>query len=409
MLSSGYPLVALGGKPEIMLVPIAAGLVAGLLLARHEYNNSWSLPVLAAFCAINLAQLEMSTGVSLRSILGFVLRLFVAYGFCRLGRDIPRAVVNAMTVLATIAIVIFSMQIACNAFGIDLADAMAPMSFDDGTRGRLYTVFHNFNDKLNRLRNAGIFWEPGAFAGYCSLALILLALIRHSLTLQQYRRRLLILVTAIVTSQSTTGILVTPLVLLLHLAATTKPRRNLAPIIAVWLIGAAAIGLLGYWALTAPVVREKIAAQVAMAVNAQGNWQLNRIGTMISDLSDLMQRPWFGWGANPLIRPSLVHADPSVQAGQGNGLSNFLARFGIIGMLIYLCAAAHGLMIATNRGVFLASVSVVLLCVILIGENFLNFPLFLAIMFLGARHGGTTAVKIEFDEVPVDSQLTAFR
>ena len=385
LFSSGNPIFAPGGRSELLLIPFALGLLVAIQASRHKYKNAWSILILALFCAINLAQIASSFGAPIQSALGYLLRLFVAYGICRLARNAPLLIVNAMSILAAIAIAVFGMQVVCHVFALDLAEALKPMAFAQGAADHIYTLIHNFNGPLDRFRNAGIFWEPGAFSGYCSVALILLALIRDKYSSHKYRLRLSILLIAIATSQSTTGFVVLPPILLLHLSLAARKQTSVVPVVAVWLMGALCIGSLAYIIMNAPAVRDKIQDQIAEVVTGKGHWQDTRVGTMIADVTDIMQRPWLGWGANPLIRPSMANASVAIQHSVGNGLSNFLARFGVVGFITYVVATTHGLMISTSRGLVASSFSTVLLCVILVGENYLNYPLFLAFMFLGAQ------------------------
>ena len=69
--------------------------------------------------------------------------------------------------------------------------------------------------------------------------------------------------------------------------------------------------------------------------------------------------------------------------GMGNGFSDFIAKFGILGMFLYLLTLYRGT-IYYNRGNSLRSLHIILIVVIMLqGEAFLGFPLFLGLMFLG--------------------------
>ena len=68
--------------------------------------------------------------------------------------------------------------------------------------------------------------------------------------------------------------------------------------------------------------------------------------------------------------------------GMGNGFSDFTAKFGLVGMLTWFVAGGRAFVRLTGASRLLAGLIAALLFVELQGECFLNFPLFLGLMFV---------------------------
>lgn len=69
-------------------------------------------------------------------------------------------------------------------------------------KGYLISPFHTWGWTYIFARNAGPFWEPGAFQGYLLLAILF---IMNKKNIQDYKRSLTILVAAVITTMSTAG------------------------------------------------------------------------------------------------------------------------------------------------------------------------------------------------------------
>ena len=68
--------------------------------------------------------------------------------------------------------------------------------------------------------------------------------------------------------------------------------------------------------------------------------------------------------------------------GMGNGMSDFTAKFGITGMLIFLAMLFRGFLSLANRNAWQALIGLAVIALALQGEAFLSYPLFLGLMVL---------------------------
>jgi O-antigen ligase len=125
-----------------------------------------------------------------------------------------------------------------------------------------------------------------------------------------------------------------------------------------------------------------------MTERKTGTWYATRTGTLSFDLKYIMKKPLTGWGANPKTRFSLNPEMIGLQLGMGNGMSDFLVKYGVIGFLTFLY------LIFQNFNFYLCDPIKAGLCVLLIlltlqGETFLGYPLYLGLMFLNESQKNT--------------------
>ena len=85
------------------------------------------------------------------------------------------------------------------------------------------------------MRNSGMFWEPGAFAGYLLLALIFIVLKNQKFSLGIYRKEGFLVLLGLLSTLSTTGYIVLSVFIFLYILQNYRVR--LIIIIPVFIIG----------------------------------------------------------------------------------------------------------------------------------------------------------------------------
>ena len=221
-------------------------------------------------------------------------------------------------------------------------------------------------------RNSGPMWEPGAFQGVINLAIFLLP--TDALLQRRNRARLLVMLLALLTTFSTTGYVVLFLVVLYKIARASGRSLAKVPLFALALVVAVAT----YTELD--FLGEKVTRQFENAQVLE-DFSPDRFGALLFDLYYIEKNPWFGNGFHESTR----YADhPHLQGeplGHGNGLSNFVATLGAAGIATYLFGiASSGFGRDRTDRIALA----IIVCVLSVGEQFLGYPLFLALPFIGA-------------------------
>jgi hypothetical protein len=368
------------GNPAAFVVPnrvVYAALLALFLvywIVRPTRLDRRTLAVLAVFVGLIGAHVASFGSLVVPASVGFAIKLLVAVFAAKTIPDLPGRFVTVMAWLALFSLLFHVPHL----LGLPPEAVFWPLRapLDDGD---LFHIFvHNFH-KEGAGRNSGLFWEPGAFAGYLVVALLFA-------TVGARRRaaswKIAAILVGIASTASTTGFVASALVLM-YLAWTGVKFRNAAlrlvvpPMIALPVI---AVGVVAYNEL--PFLGEKVASQIDKAMAGVEGAEINRFGNLLFDVNYIVQRPLTGWSATPETRAALDSDISDVVAGQGNGLTGLLVRFGLIGFLAVALATAAS--IARWSGSWLTGVfSVGILSMLMFGEQFHNYPFLWCLCFLG--------------------------
>jgi len=218
------------------------------------------------------------------------------------------------------------------------------------------------------IRNPGMFWEPGAFAGYLLLGLIFIVLKNRSFTIGQYQKEVIWIILGIITSQSTTGYLLLTLLTFLFIWNKYSWSRIYVVPLSVLLI---------YWvsnniAFMGDKVEDQYTQATAMGKNDISN---SRFGSFNMDMQYIISQPFTGNGLDFSTRYRF-HPGVTEDIGNGNGMSNFLACWGIPFFLFWLYCVYRVTYIITQKK-SISYFHLIMLILILQGEQFLNYPMFL--------------------------------
>jgi hypothetical protein len=375
VLASGNPVVPfLFGKEAVLIglpiILVSYGLLQGVRVKKND------LVIVGSFTLISFVHLlEFGTSV-LPASLGFLLKIVAALLLVRVTRDFVSSYVRVMCWLAIVSCVFFFPQVV---LGETLRAYAQPFSIPYMPKV-IHIAIHNFGPEHDAFRNAGVFWEPGAFAGYLVLAIVLTVmqdLARHR---QLRLNKVIVLGLAVLITQSTTGIVVLSSLLVAFLSVKYGTRR-LGRLFALGVVIAPII-YISY--STLPFLGEKIAYQLEMTVEQREGNELTRFGNVVYDYRFIVARPILGWSPNHETRAILDESVSDWVSGQGNGLTGFIVRFGVAGFMIY-AFFVYRRFVVNLRNATLAVASTAGVLMLLMGEQFLNFPVFLAIMFISAN------------------------
>jgi hypothetical protein len=370
-----------------------------LYLTRKKSPLALSdLSVIFLFLMILAVQALFFNFFPLVTIAGFIIDLFVGFAAVRLVNNFPRIYINVMYVICTVSLCFYVPEQLFHAVGRDFASLFTPIVY------LVREVFlyccdthilvYNFEFPAEVHRNAGIFWEPGAFAGYILLALIFLGLKKDSYEKQFYMTRLYVMLITLFTTLSTMGYLVCSVVLMIHY----RPGGRTAAANLGWLSIIIMVSpLLSYGAVriwNLDHMGPKIIHQYENAVSRSGdNWQRTRFGQVLWDWKYIKRRPIIGWGLHPKTRYALDPRDMLLSKGQGNGLLGFVHTFGLLGLGVFVAAAWKGLYILSGNNFFRSVLAVAAILLMSNGEGFLRSPLFLGLMFLEKSRWKSTEEK----------------
>ncbi len=318
------------------------------------------------FILIILHYLKFGNLVIVASI-GFIINITIAFLNVKIIKNFSEIYIKIIYYISIISLLFyFSYVVAGIKFGVQLNDISYHNFF-----------YHYKLEGLNYFRNCGPFWEPGAFAGYLVLALFLI--LRD---FEKINKKIFIFISiALITTFSTTGYISYFLILIIMLLKKKiiyfDNNKFYGPIFVIIIISILGV----YFYNEFDLLSNKINLQFEASQYQLKNYQSNRIGNFLYDLYFIKINPIYGLSANIDIRNLYDPLASDIIFNQGNALSGFTVRFGLIGILTILYFFTYSVFNST-KSYSITFVSIILLCSLLFSEKYLNFPLFFILFFL---------------------------
>ena len=384
---SGNPAMSFGLPHQPFYVAVAALFFFLMVLQQIEIVTPSLIGIFIFFAFILIYQSYSFSFFPVVTLLGFFVRLFIAYAAVRLIKDFARSYVVIIYWLAILSFIFYIPQQIGNLAGFYFPAIFRPIEpiFGEPQGWRMTLFVHTFIFYQDMVyRNDGIFWEPGALAGYVNLGIILLASIRDQYEKRAYQQRLAMLVACLLSTLSTTGYIVLPLALLLHLNLEGKIGISKAIHFFFFTLVTIAI-FVGFFAVAweQPFMKEKIMRSIFVAQYKPDNWEADRIGTILFDLDYIEERPLTGWGLHEdtrnLLHPFLTGL---AETGRGNGMSDFAAKIGLPALFLWMYCVFKYFFIMSEHNTIKSCIGFLCVVIILNGECYLNYPLFLCFFFL---------------------------
>jgi hypothetical protein len=310
--------------------------------------------------------------VALMASFGFLVKISIGLLSASLIDDFFRKYVRLMAILSVISLCFYLPTVV----GIDMSSALSFLNIPFEKSSVVHIGIHNFHQEYET-RNCGMFWEPGAFAGYLVLALLLMPTLGKGRQFDKWE--VIAIVAGLLTTQSTMGY-ITGMLVGAYFLADRYFRLGLVATLPFIAIAIVFIAGTVYFAVTElDFMGDKVQAQFFETQVASQGHEINRFGNLIYDLDFITQRPLVGWSGNPETRFAV---DPELAVfidGQGNALTGFWVRFGVVGWLALLI----GLYRATFRreqSHIASFFAVGIFAGLLFSEQFTNFPLIYAFL-----------------------------
>ena len=391
LVISGNPGVSmLAGGIESILSVTFLGVGAILLVRRNLQWSRWAAVPFVVFGFLLLVQCLSFQVFPYLTIIGFLIRLSIGLIIWMLVPQLPYIFIRIMVFLTVISFFFWIGGLVGFLHPLIIRVALQNAEVE-AVHSRLSLIVHTYVMTENGLSfgNAGMFWEGGAFAGFLNLAICLLALRRDQFSAKTYRTYLFFLGAGVLSTLSTAGYIVLGANLFLHSLRSigrypnsAGSKRNMALLrIAFVTFFILTVGFYAWHNL--PFLGEKIMYQYETArYQERSGWYLTRLGTMVLDWEYIKRRPLTGWGIRHDTRWALHGGGTTLELRMGNSLSDFTTRFGFIGLLTFAGLTWLGLFRMTRKNHGRAIIALGIILLMLNGENFLNYPFFLGLMFL---------------------------
>lgn len=365
-----FLLLLVSGNPAIKFIGMWGLLLVFLLIIKHKsivYNKYLTTSIIYLL-VIFICQQFILGFVSWFGAFNFIVKLLVGYIIVQtVNTQFRYAYLKIFYFLGIISLFFFSL----NLFGYVIPD------FFTGTEYHsigLYTQLV-FETSEGRIRNSGMFWEPGAYAGYIML-IPLMFLNSLKLLWKNYKKESIIILLSLISTQSTTGILCLMVFIFLYIIFIQHNKflsySILLPIILILTV---------YAFNEFDFLGEKISKQASEAQvrKETGEFEGGRFSALIFDLKYIKKHPIIGNGFHESTRYA---DDPEVGTGElgqnGNGFSSFTASMGLTTILLYiLLIFKYSIFNSKEKIIF-----IIIVILLLQGEGFLNYPMFLSLPFI---------------------------
>jgi hypothetical protein len=229
-------------------------------------------------------------------------------------------------------------------------------------------------------RNAGMFWEPGAFSGVITICLIFNYLSARKIWMRD-KFKFSIILLALLLTQSSTGYLILFILLIFYFSNLNNLSISL-------ILSSMVAVFVGWFFQSLEFLSLKLSDQFLATFDQRvGEFSNTRVGSFIFDWYYISKHPLIGNGIISETRfsdhISFFGSGFENEIGSGNGLSNIWASWGLIVLSAYLFLIWES---AKNYGLKYQMLFLVVILFNLVGEQWQNFPLFLGIPFVSHFH-----------------------
>lgn len=315
---------------------------------RKNYNLFFILTVMIYFIFNSL--INMKNQIHFNEIIIFVLFLFGSY-FTISSMTLKKFVkifLNIMAVLCVLSIIIW---------GLGYLGVLPYQKKEINDTVYCLFLYHNLGWDYVQNRNSSIFWEPGIYQIFLNVSIALILFTKN-----KYNGKDLILLglflLGVITTKSTTGYLVTLVILFVKLLSYIKKYKNNAiiylAILVIMVIGVVVV-------INTPTIANKFSLD---------NYSFGvRIRQNLMSLELMKNKLFFGYGINSLTLQELMLNDYGLKSNS-NGLFVYVLYFGIPMLLIYIVKFLK------NRN-FKSNIKLMFIIWLMINmtEYFLIFPL----------------------------------
>ncbi len=369
--------------PEIMLIMFALSMLY-ITITGAFLQKEYIIACTVWFIYIGLSFFKYAGDNHFWPFLYFC-NLTIACALVRYyGAHLMESFVDGVYLLGLWSLVLFTWQLASLETmlpiwtSFDQSDALYRKPYTHYAHAFGYTIHQFIDVQKGVVRNSGFCWEPGAFSCFVVVALYF-QLLRDGFEFKKSRVRYLILIAALLSTQSTTG-LAGGFLLLLYAIKSKKGHLGVPGIVLIVALTPVAIGL-------ALPHTEKIESQVSMNLTEQlyaaddNEFErgLGRFQSAVVVYLDFLNNPILGLGAN---KDAAWLKTQGISANPTSGLGNMLRTFGLFLMIPFLyCLRKSSLFYSDHyqaRGKYLF-----LALVVILGLSFsvLETPVFLALIF----------------------------
>ena len=297
----------------------------------------------ASFIGLSALYFMLNNGYNAVTYLGFFMKIYLAY-YCRdlAKEEFTKYFVNVIYVLTVISLVLFTLQLAAFEKLFELNKLMVTESHFRTVKSSsfIYTMV-----PIHEFRNCGFMWEPGAFV---TVLLLTLYINLFNCGEKLFSRKNMVFLAAIMTTQSTMGVLglMIPLSLVLRDFIQQKTvYQQLSVIIIPAILGVSGIVFTQVDFLYKKMVTEVLELDDELMEVERGSYSdyvvsVTRSASVILDWKTIKKYPFFGLSVD-MRTTGFNKLGYSEKLETSCGSTILLLRFGFVGLLIYCFLLYH--------------------------------------------------------------------
>lgn len=356
-------------------------LTAGIYLYLNRkivYNKKSRLPFVV-FAFLMLIYIVKFIAIDFLFIAYYLSLIAIAFFvITTLGASFFKYYEKIVYFLAVLSILLLVIQVIYEPLLVQLAKLVERLLFippsEKYTTMVIYTINHN---NTPGFRNCGFAWEPGPY----SVLLIIAIFFRFLINGIKFDKHIIVFIIAILTTFSTTGYI--GLIALLAFFLYNKRKKILL------IAGPIFILVTTFAFLSLPFLKEKIFEQFYSSEDVLKSEMMRTDDTKVSigrfsgfllNLEDLKNNPVFGYGGQ--IKEETVASNMGLGITSTSGLGNWIAQFGIVGLLILIITYYRSInkILSENQYRGLTFIALTFL-IVGFAFNLLNTVLFFCVMF----------------------------
>lgn len=343
-----------------------------------------SLNFFLFFLFLFLLQIIYFQQINFVSYLGFFVRALICLIIVSLVPNFICVAANVIYKISAFSLIVWVLSFTgvLNLF----TDSIPPLHSNEWTGVSAYSFgFHTYyvSEYGEILRNAGLFWEPGAFAAYISVGLIFLILSKRSLQRHFYWKSSFVLYAAMLSTMSTMGyislFIISAFQFFEYAWSSGYSRKKLFYAIFGFfsIIGSSILFLKTEF--LSDKIFDHLYKSSYLTEHELGESN-TRFGTFLFDMHYIKENPLIGNGLHESTRYR-NHNLEFISDGHGNGLTDFIAKFGLLSFL-FLIICWHRFVLEYTTSLFTVYALLLVYMTVLFSEPMLNYPFFWFFFFL---------------------------
>ena len=403
MLNGNYPLVyfgyLIGEGPSRVLWSIVFIAVILLKLKLKIKVKPIFILFYMVFVILTLLQNEYLNSFFLQEFLNlsflFLITYLIVYAIGFKGLlYIPKIMVK----LIKFSLVFYIPSAVLFILGVNWSSLIRSVSFQSnasriGTSTEpLHIIIHNFSGLFREFgyganslipRNSGMFWEPGAFAGAIIMVFIFVVIYKKYFTKLELRKINMWLFIGLISTFSTTGLLIVPMLILIYYL---RDKKASVKVIFKLIFLCSIVSIISIAAfMNISTLNEKVTSEIERVDSNDRGSETSRLGSLFLVFQMVEENPYIGVG---FAASSEVFSDKLsvlgyefTEIGIGNGMILMLAWCGIPYCLFLIFLMVYNFkMSGMSMGLSMGLIFVILL--LLQGESWMRLPLIYSFCFL---------------------------